>query len=179
MKIFLYILLAVAGLTVNAEVRVVFVEVQGYGGRQIQLEKDGRFAHVAISYKGQWLQALPQNGVELVSYADLAKTGKLVMLKSRFDNEPSDDFVTSVLGRPFEMRFSWDSDDYYCSKLVGKILALEPHPMDFSSPVWPPSFKSLQGEPGLSPDDVYEQLIVRGYLHVSGKRSALGCETLL
>lgn len=162
-----------------AEVRVVFVEVKGYGGRQIQLEKDGRFAHVAISYKGEWLQALPKKGVELVSYADLAKTGQLVLLKSTKESEPTESYVRAVLGAPFDMNFSWDNEAFYCSKLVAKILDLEPLPMDFSSPHWPPSFKRFQGLPGLSPDDVYEQLIDRGFIQVSGKRSPAKCTDLL
>ncbi len=164
-----------------AEVKVVFVEVKGYGGRQVELEQNGRFAHVAISYKGNWLQSYPGHGVELISYADLAKMGKLVMLKSKSHVEPSDEFVEQVLGQSFDMNFSWESDSYYCSKLVAKILDLTPTPMEFNTRAWPKSFQKLTGLLGISPDDVYEQLLDRGFLHMTGKRSvrAKNCTELL
>ncbi|WP_413289920.1 YiiX/YebB-like N1pC/P60 family cysteine hydrolase [Bdellovibrio sp. HCB337] len=138
-----------------AQVQVAFLE----GPSQI-----GRFSHVAISYKGQWLHTHPYRGVELVSTVALGHMGVLTEVMVLNDrSEPSEKFVNEVLGKPYDHGYSWDSDGYYCSKLVGIILGLQPKPMTFDASIWPPSFQKLKGRPGISPDDVYLQLTKQGY----------------
>ncbi len=59
----------------SAAIDVAFIEIRNYEGKIIQLETNGQFAHVAISYQGNWLHAHPYRGVEIVSKEVLEKTG--------------------------------------------------------------------------------------------------------
>ncbi len=142
-----------------ASLQVAFLEIHDAAGNLVQFEPHGRFGHLAISYQGQWLHAHPYYGVQLVREADLQKIGTLAALVT-VDGHPdlSPEVVQPLLGKPFDHDYNWDDEKYYCSELVGKLLGLPPQPMDFSAAIWPPEYKKHQGEPGLSPDGIFQQL---------------------
>ncbi len=163
-KYFIVILLLLLPRVGYPLVKVAFLEVKGPDGKNLELEAGAPFAHLAISYRGQWLHALPAHGVELVTEEQLEEIGSVAaVIEMEDQDEPATDFVNSILGSPYEMSFSWDSNRYYCSKLVGKILHLVPEPMNFNAPAWPEYFHKYNGLPGISPQAVFRQLVAKGY----------------
>ncbi len=147
-----------------SQVEVAFIEMRDPQGKLIEFEKDARFSHVAISYHRHWLHTHPFRGVEVVDQKTLEEIGLIVATLLIGDHdEPSDVFVKSIIGSPYESKFSWDSKLYYCSKLVGQFFGLNTEPMDFNAPIWPLYFRKYNGLPGLSPQGAYRQLVKRGY----------------
>jgi hypothetical protein len=145
-------------------VQVAFLEIETSQGT-IQLEKGGRFSHVAISYKNRWLHTHPYFGVQLVTTRDLEKIGDITnIIELPGHPEPSENFVQQVLGKPYDRFFSWDGEGYYCSKLVAKALGLKPTPMNFEATIWSKHLTKNKGQLGLSPDDIFHELLSRGYL---------------
>ncbi len=168
MKILILILFASSFIPINVvrastNITVAFLQLKTPDGQVLQFEKNGQFAHTAISYRGQWLQAHPYRGVEVVSYAKLNEMGSITKLVTVSDvPELTPDRVEKLIGKPFDRYFSWDDDRYYCSELVGKLLNLEPEPMSFDADYWPPDYQKYQDQPGLSPDDIYRLLREKG-----------------
>ena len=146
-----------------AGVEIAFIEIRAGDGRVLQLEPNGRFAHIAISYQGNWLHTHPYRGVELVSRKVLEETGLIIQVIRMPEVELESTAVKSVLGKPYDSTFSWNSDGFYCSELVGKLLKLHPEPMLFARPLWKGPLTEKAGEFGLSPDDIYRILQGRGY----------------
>ncbi|AZZ37216.1 hypothetical protein CIK05_10600 [Bdellovibrio sp. qaytius] len=156
MKLFTFTFLF--SIFAQAKVTVAFIEMRNYYGQIIQLEQGGRFAHSAISYKGQWLQAHPLHGVELVPIEKIRKMGEIKEFVDVAGLEELDEAkVNAMLGKPFDNDYSWDDDKIYCSELIGKLLGLSPLPMVFSD-AWPKHYQDMNGQPGLSPDGVYRIL---------------------
>lgn len=157
MKIFILTFFFV--LSAHARVTIAFLEVRNYYGDLVQLEKDGRFAHMAISYKGLWMHAHPLKGVEVVTEEKLQKIG---LIKERIELPDVEDIsaeqAAKFLGKPFDNKYSWDDHAIYCAELVGKLLGLRPTPMSFDADFWPDQYKALNGELGMSPDDIYQLL---------------------
>lgn len=144
--------------SVQAKVMVAFIQMRDYYGNVIQLEPGARFAHSAISYKGQWLQAHPYRGVELVTIDKIQKMGEILEYLEVQNLEELDEAKVNVmLGKPFDHGYIWDDEKIYCSELIAKLLDLAPKPMVFSQ-AWPASYQALNGLPGLSPDGVYQIL---------------------
>lgn len=139
--------------------KVAFLESRDLQGHVIPLEPGGRFGHLAISFQNQWLHAHPFYGVQLASTDDLKKMGHLALILELPDRpELTWSQIQPFLGVPFDHKFSWSNESYYCSELVGKILGLTPEPMDFSLPIWPPEVQKYHGQLGLSPDDIFRKL---------------------
>ncbi len=157
--------LLIIGSIAEARLEVRFMELRDAHGRLVQLEPGGRFGHVAVGIGGKWLHVHPYRGVELVNRETVEKVGCMVssILVEHLD-EPDFLTVQTWLGLPYDRDFSWKSEDaFYCSELVGKILGLEPEPMTFDPRLWPPQFQKFDGEPGLSPDDLYRLLLEKGH----------------
>jgi hypothetical protein len=153
------LLLILFPLFSGAAVDVAFVEIRNYNGDLLQLEPNGQFAHIAISYKGKWLHSHPYRGVEIVSMAELEKIGTVKEILPVFDlSELDRTLVETFLGKPYDANFSWDDESIYCSELIGKLLRMEPEPMQFKAEVWPEQFQKFRGKLGLSPDDIYKIL---------------------
>ena len=142
----------------QARVQVAFVEIRRPDGTLVQLEPGGRFAHLAISYRGQWLHSHPYRGVELINTNDLAKMGTLAVKITLPAMEPSDGMVKGLVGLPYDREYSWSNERMYCSELVAKILQLKPSPMYFDPKLWPKEYQKLNGQLGISPDDIYRIL---------------------
>jgi hypothetical protein len=157
MKWFLLILMF--PLFVHADIEVAFLEIKNYFGQVIELEDGGHFAHIAISYKNGWLHAHPIRGVEWVSTSDLEKMGKINAIV-KLENTANLTFqdIEMFVGKSYDPDFSWSNDKIYCSELVGKILRIQPQPMNFISKIWSQKYKSHNGELGLSPDDIFRIL---------------------
>lgn len=163
-------------LFVQASIEVAFVEVRNYYGEIVQLEPDGQFAHIAISYRGYWLHAHPLRGVELVSLSQLRKMGE-VKLIAQVDEmkDITVDQVLSYLGKPYDSDFTWGDDRIYCSELVAKLLSIKPQSMNFKSDAWGVHFRSKSGQIGISPDDIFGIFQARG---VKFGSSTIKCEML-
>lgn len=144
-----------------AKVTIAFIEVRLPDGRLLQMEPGGRFSHIAISYRGLWLHAHPYRGVELITTEQLKNLDRsgFVILKSLPNHEEiTETELATYLDKPFDSNFSWESEAYYCSKLVAKILKIVPKPMTFSAAGWPEAFKSKAGQLGISPDEIYQEI---------------------
>lgn len=160
MKNFLILLLVFFSFVVHAEVKVAFLEIKRPDGRLLQLETNGRFSHVAISYHGKWLHSDPTSGVTILSTKELERIGTVKeILVLEEVGELSSEKVNSLVGKPYDRNFNWkDETSFYCSELVAKILGVQPEPMAFASPLWPAKYKVLRGSLGLSPDDLHRIL---------------------
>jgi hypothetical protein len=149
---------------------VVFIEVHK-DGHAIQLEPNGRFYHVAIRYKNQWLHAHTHRGVDLVN--DIRPYGdRFLIVKNSLVPDPSPEFVEQWLGKPFDRGYHWDNPlATYCARLIADLFSIEPQVMLFQAPHWAQHFNRHSRERGLSPDELYEALIARGF------KAKTDCET--
>lgn len=162
MKLFLLILLTpFCGF---ASVEIAFIELRNYQGELIELEPNGKFAHMAISYKGHWLHSHPFRGVEIIPQDKLEEIGTINAIVT-IPETPSltEVQVKKFLGKPYDTEFSWSDERIYCSELIAKLLHIEPKPMSFASKAWPESFRAFKGKLGLSPDDIFKALIQKDY----------------
>ena len=144
---------------------VAFLEVNGRDGKPIQLEPGGRFMHVAIRYKSQWLHAHAQGGVELVD--SLKGFGdKILYLENPNIPDPAYEDFEYWLGRRFDYTYTWGNPiATYCTRLLAELLNIEPAGMNFDSGHWGLHAyrEEAIGKVGLSPDDLYKILIDLGY----------------
>lgn len=146
---------------------VAFLELQR-DGRRVELERGGRygdrFGHVAIRVGRQWLHAHPDGGVTLVD--DIADYGfGVVVLTNVQWPDPSETEVRRWLGKPFDRKYRWNNPEAtYCSRLVADLLHVLPEPMNFDAPVWDPVREFMPvGQLGVSPGDVWDALVARGF----------------
>lgn len=173
MKTFILALtLIISPLFAEARIEVAFLEAWTRSGSKVELEKGDRFAHVAILHRGFWLHSSPRNGTELVNKSGIDiqvfyKNEITEVLVNDDVADLTDAQVNELLGQPYDFKFRWDDHlSSYCSKLVGKLLAIQPLPMRFDGSYFQ-GIKNLPiGEPGLSPDGVYRELIKRGYTSI-------------
>lgn len=161
-QLFLFILLLVS-FTTYASVDIAFVPMRNADGSILQFEEGGRFVHMAVSFRGQWLHAHPKNGVELTR--DLSGFGdEMLVLTSDHFNEPSEEFVKANLGKAFSYLKPWDDENYsYCAKLVAKIFDIKPSIMTFSSDRWKNRTNLPRGKLGTSADKLFRVFVKRGF----------------
>jgi hypothetical protein len=98
----------------------------------IEEEENGPFSHIGMVVKlvnGEVMVLEAFESVRLVSLADfLKKTQKnSPVVIGRFENKLVVDGhiykeASRLLGAPYDSKFSWKDDAYYCSELVSKIL---------------------------------------------------------
>ena len=140
-----------------AKTRIAFLELYGHNGKLVQYEPGGRFAHTAIQFDDigdKWLNSYPGEGVAIVSWEDLKHRGVVAdIVEIPVDLKISQ--VTPYLGMPFDFWYSWDDNAFYCTELIGKLLHVPTHPMQFNKAVWPQSYWKLEGTKGLSPDQLW------------------------
>jgi hypothetical protein len=136
-------------------VRIVLLE-NYHGGRLMQLEPGGRFSHVAIEFKGQWLHAHPARERPEVTDAIEHFGRNPVHLANPEFPEPTDAQVATYLNKNYGYELEWrDGDDTtYSARLVGELLGIRPRPAYFLAEIWG-RFVG-QGGLGLSPDDIFE-----------------------
>ena len=147
-----------------AKVEVAFIELRFPDGRLLQFEPEGRFAHIAISYKGKWLHSYPRKGVEITTYEDLKKIGNVKAIIVVDDMDALDEsLVEKYLGKPHNLSYTWNEDKIYCSQLVAYLLGIPPTPMTFSGSSWSKAYHERKGMVGISPDDIFNALKARGY----------------
>jgi hypothetical protein len=157
-------LLSILFLGINslAQTQIAFIEIRDPQGKVHQLEPGGRFSHIAISYQGKWLHTHPYYGVQLVMTSELEKMGQLTLVEIPRQSELLPDELQKYMGRPYDSGFSWESEGYYCSKLVGKILHLPPEPMNFSAAAWNHKLHPRDNL-GLSPDDIFRTVLTKSF----------------
>lgn len=161
MKLMLFVSLFFASaLAMAAPTRVAFLEYLDRNGQPIVLEPGGRFAHVAISYGGGWLQAHPYGGVRIVGETELRRMGHVAMiLDLPVGIQIPDAAVRYFLGRPYDPHFSWNDEGIYCSELIAKLLGVPPRTMDFSADYWRNYPYEIRDTVGVSPDGLYRALL--------------------
>lgn len=143
----------------TASIKVAFLEVKDASGKIRQLEPNGKYAHIAISYKEKWLHAHPFRGVEIVSQQELEKIGTIKkIIVAQPHQSISDKVVRQYLGKAYDHEYSWSDEKIYCSELVAKILNIKPLPMTMDSSLWPAHFQKMRGELGISPDEIFSLL---------------------
>lgn len=150
----------------HGEIQVAFFECYDWYGNLVQLEKAGRYCHVAISCRSGWLHAHPARGVEVKSDLKQLGIGKVALILLDETQRPLDSVtVDRLLGLPYDQTFHWSTEKgTYCSKLVGKLLHLKPEEMVFETPYWEKFHELPTNELGLSPDDVFRQLRELGWV---------------
>ena len=172
MKLLITLSILAFSLTTLAQTKIAFIEVRDKNGHLLQLEPEGRFAHMAISHQGKWLHAHPYRGVEIVNTQDLEKIGTLVIVTVPNFNEWSHKEIQALVGKPYNRSFDWHGDGFYCSELVAKMMNIPPEPMTFEAPIW--KGKGNRGALGISPDDIYKRIFSSPYYGKSAPR----CEGL-
>lgn len=160
--ILFFISLNLINLTALADTDVVFLEKFYPSGKRVELVKGGRFYHSAIRipYQGQdlWLHAGPENGVELISTEKLKEIATITEIVTvRGFNLRYSDF-SKYLGRKFDFYYGWDDEKIYCSELIAKLFGVPPVPMYFDPELWPSNYWKYNGQPGISPDQLYLSL---------------------
>lgn len=160
--LFIFLLFSAGSI---ASVRVAFFEKYDSKGNLIQLEKNGRFFHVAIEVAGHWLHTDSYRGVELVVEVPSTYGERVVVLENRSLEAPSFAAIESYLGIAYDKDYLWDNNRLYCSELVSKLLDLEPRPMRFDGSYWKGRDPSdlPNGKLGSSPDLIYRQLLKLGW----------------
>lgn len=159
-----FILILLMSIHSFASIEIAFIELRSDNGQLIQFESKGQFIHIAISYRGYWLHSHPFRGVEIVSQDILEKMGTIKTIVTIPELSPlSKSGVEKFLGKPYDPTFSWGDEKIYCSELVAKLLNIDPQPMLFEGKVWSERFRPLKGQLGISPDDIFQFLIEKGY----------------
>ncbi|HMN68758.1 MAG TPA: hypothetical protein PKC28_09505 [Bdellovibrionales bacterium] len=133
-------------------------------GKLVELEPGGHFLHVAIRVGDQWLHAHTWRGVELVdSIRDFGD--EFVYMANPSVPEPGAEQVRAVLGKPFDMDFRWyEHGKTYCTRLIAELLDVKPRPMKFTGLYWRTiGVKPGHREPGLSPDELFDELARRDF----------------
>lgn len=175
-------LLALGGASSSLAVQVAFFEAP------TALEPEGRFNHVALSYRGKWIHAHPIWGVQI--FDSLVAVGRVTEIwENQGLREPSAKWVRRELSKHYDPHFHWESrTGTYCSKLVGTFLKIPPTPMGFTSEFWQSPHRPTwarhvvrPGDPGLSPDEIAQWIRVQaqhqGWRSLSPTRKF--CETSL
>lgn len=143
----------------HSDVKLAFFQIYKPDGSVMQLEKGGRFAHIAISVETGWLHVHPYRGVEVVK--SLSGVGfkdyKVKIFSSNREAIVYEDYK-KYYGLPYDPNYSWDESKIYCSELIAKILGIKPTPMSFDSEVWGVNHAG-RGELGISPDEIYEAIV--------------------
>src|SRR5690606_32020109 len=99
--------LAVFSTLSFADISVAFFEARDAEGQLLQLESDGRFFHVAVSYRGGWVHAYPRRGVEWVT--SLSEIGApQVVLRHKRHPQLRDEDVLPLIGMPFDLTYTWE-----------------------------------------------------------------------
>jgi len=139
-------------------VTIAFFEKFDAKGKRIELEKGGRFFHLAILYKDKWLHADSFYGVSLEDQLPTQKYGKVTTLLHAQDLEVSETWLQEFLGKPYDSTYTWGDDKMYCSELIAKLLHIPPVPMKFDGEYWEGRNSLPWGELGASPDYVFQYL---------------------
>lgn len=115
------------------------------------------FVHVAIKYQGQWLSAMPYHGVYLTEgFNHYYHTASIII--PNIKNLSENDF-RQYLGVDFNYYSDWnDPETISCSKLVGRLLNLNPKVMSFQ-----PLSGGKKALMGLSPDEIFSVLSAQGH----------------
>jgi hypothetical protein len=139
---------------VEAKTKIAFLKVYDSSGKLVQYEPNSQFGHTALQVGDLWLQSYPGEGVKLITWDELQHRGVVAeILEIPVKIELSQ--VTPFLGRPFDFAYSWGDEALYCSELLAKLLHVKPEPMQLNHEIWPKSYWSLEGQPGMSPDKLY------------------------
>lgn len=181
MKSIIFIFVSVASfyLSAHARVRIALLESYTKDGKLVQYEVGGRFYHSAIWVDavevvgavasdnaikgGGWLQSYPPEGVSVISWQQLQEKGKVAVILDlpKMRSITLNDYK-KYLGKKFDFYYQWNDDLIYCSELIAKILNIQTVPMKLNHQVWPKNYWVLDGQPGVSPDELYRWSIKNG-----------------
>ncbi len=145
------------------------------------------FSHLAIRLDEGWLHSYPGRGVELISWDRLLQFGTephILQKDIQEEHEFSEALLRRQLGKLYDLEFTWGNDAYYCSELAAVAFHIQPEPMQFGGEYWKKFFKQMEkspprGQPGVSPDMIYEELQNRGFRSILGKSNGDPCRSAL
>lgn len=154
----------------NSVVQVAFIEAYWPDGRVVEFGPGGRYFHVAIGIDGLWYDSFPNELVQGKQFLEFDESFTLgEVLENRAVDLTAKD-MEPYLGLAFDKTFSWDKKGCtYCSKLVADVLGVPATRMDFEGKHWQGSEVYNKGGLGISPDELYEALISRGFVKVYDK----------
>ncbi len=171
-----FLLVCLFASNANAEIKVAFFRCYTPSLKAVQLTPGGKFCHVAISHNGGWLHAHPVDGVKWKKNLPEITGGRCenILIDISAPAVPHEE-VTPWIGKPYDASFRWETKEAtYCSKLVGCLLKVPPTLMTFKSPFWN-GFKDLPvNEVGISPDEIYHELLRRNYQEDDDSSQSLG-----
>ncbi len=151
-------------------VQVAFIEAHWPDGRAVELGLNGRFFHVAIGIDGLWYDSFPNElvqGKQFLEFDESFALGEVLESKEIFLSGKD---VQPYIGLAFDKTFSWDKEGCtYCSKFVADVLGIEPTRMDFEGKHWERAQVYKRGALGISPDELYDALISRGFHKIYDK----------
>lgn len=158
MKVVLLFLLL--NFNTSAKTYLAFFEFYDYRGNLIQIEKGGRFSHIAINNGDFWLHAHPAKGfVEAVpSLKDMNFYKAKVYIYENDYLNLSSNALREYIGVKYDRQFDWNNRALYNSELIAIILKIQPQPMNFNSQFWNGQLNLPNGQSGISPDDIYSRL---------------------
>jgi len=168
MKIILILLLCLCSFSAKAKVKVAFFEAYDYTGEVIRLLPKSEFFHVAIQIEGVWYHTDQEDGVTVLKpFKNFSYLGPEYKLKAILFNESIDISQSSIapfLGLPFDFYYNWfDDTTVCCTELVAKLIDIEPSQSFFASQYWEPASGLKRGGLGISPDELYTELLKRGF----------------
>lgn len=148
---------------VLAKTRIAFFKTYSQG-KLIQFSAEGQYTHVAIEFNEKWIHADPYYGVVVIDHLSEVsiKEYQVDLLEHPEDLIPTN-LIEKYIGLPYDHNFTWSDDAIYCSELIAKLLGLKPRPMKFNTEIWNNDYTSKRGLPGLSPDDLFSNLMEKGF----------------
>ena len=150
--------LSFTSIVCSASVAVAFFEKFDSKGNRIELEKGGRFFHIAILHDKRWLHADSYYGVRFEDHLPIEKYGSVTTLLYAKDLTLSESSLQEFLGKPYDSSYTWGDEKIYCSELIAKLLHIPAVPMRFDGEYWKGRESLPWGELGASPDYVFQYL---------------------
>lgn len=164
-------------------VRVAFFKGYDEQGKEVRLTDDGEYFHTSIQIEGVWYEVETKEGVRRMASVTEHPYLKLRRVLEKNIGLSYKD-IAPYMGLPFDTKYYWDDpESSYCTKLIANLLNVSPRPMSFEGENWENALHAPKGTLGLSPDELYKELLSLGFYPVSlfkvGKRKSLQCRAVL
>ena len=158
------ILFSLVGLGQHAQatIAVAFFQKHKSNGELEKFGPNEPFYHTALKVPGGWLNAHPYYGVEVMptlrSHSDVGQVAKILEINDNINVLAYQQY----LGAPFDFQYQWGGSKFYCTEVIGLVLGISPRPMTCDPHYWPSNYVKYNGQVGLSPMELYRELLERG-----------------
>lgn len=183
MKFIFFLSIYFYSILAFSKVRVAFFEAYYRDGRRVELTTGGLYFHVAIEAGGKWYHTSPKEGVTTLTELKSQPGMRLVEVLEHEEIKITYKDIKPYLHQKFDYTYNWDSrETTYCSKFIAQLLDIKPKKMSFASPHWNLAKNLNRSGLGISPDDLFEALIHRGFqilpLKASSRKKRPHCRAL-